>query len=400
MTSAREGARGAPSAPTGGTPIETATFRAVLSNFPTGVCAITTMRDGQPAGMAVGSFTSVSLQPPLVAFLADSSSSTLASVLHAGRFCVNVLGNQQEAVCRALARKGEDKFRDLGWNLSSTGSVRIRGAIAWIECVVQDVFDAGDHRIVVGAVEALDHGDSGLPLLFFRGGYGKFAPGARVMQSEPDLLEQIRRAESARPAMEQVAGSLQLECVAVAFDRDDIVQVASAGRPRNGASPSRVGVRMPFRPPMGAVFIAYSDESTVDRWLGLESSDAAARDAHVVALRRLRERGWSISLRRPALQQVDQLLDELAIRGPDAGLIDELASLHEQLGGSAVYDLDQIEADKVYAVRSMSVPIIDHGGRVMLYLALFGWPERTTGEQLLTALDMLRAAADELRSPP
>src|SRR3546814_10485148 len=88
-----------------------ATFRKILGHYPTGVCAITAMSDtGIPSAMVVGSFTSVSLDPPLVAFLPDKSSTSWPKIEASGRFCVNVLGDNQEALCRVLASKAEDKF--------------------------------------------------------------------------------------------------------------------------------------------------------------------------------------------------------------------------------------------------------------------------------------------------
>ena len=83
-------------------------FRQVLGHYPTGVTVVTAVdADGQPAGMAVGSFTSVSLDPPLVAFLPDKSSTSFPRIRRASSFCVNVLSAEQENVCRAFAAKGQ-----------------------------------------------------------------------------------------------------------------------------------------------------------------------------------------------------------------------------------------------------------------------------------------------------
>ena len=159
-------------------PFDATTFRRVLGHYPTGVSAITTIdAEGNPTGLAVGTFTSVSLDPPLVAFLPDRTSSTFPKIRESGKFCVNVLGADQESVCRALAVKGSDKFAGLKWSPAPvTGMPIIDGVVAWIDCEVDSITEAGDHYVVIGRVRALDvhHSDSP-PLLFFQGGYGSFS---------------------------------------------------------------------------------------------------------------------------------------------------------------------------------------------------------------------------------
>jgi len=151
-------------------------FRTVLGQYPTGVCAITAMdKDGKVSGMAVGSFTSVSLNPPLVAFLPDRSSTSWPKIESAGKFCVNVLSNQQLDVCKRFASKAEDKFAGLAYRLSGTGSPIIEDVVAWIDCDLHSVQDAGDHYIVIGAVRDLQMESEDSALLFYRGGYGGFA---------------------------------------------------------------------------------------------------------------------------------------------------------------------------------------------------------------------------------
>ena len=159
------------SAPT----FDSAKYRQVLGHHPTGVTVITAMADDEPVGLAVGSFSSVSLEPPLVGFFATHTSSTWPKIRDAGTFCVNVLGEDQEEVCRRFAMSGGDKFAGLGWSPSALGSPLLDGALAWIDCDLDQVVDAGDHVLVLGAVRDLGVGHDGGPLVFFRGGYGRFA---------------------------------------------------------------------------------------------------------------------------------------------------------------------------------------------------------------------------------
>lgn len=123
-------------------------------------------------GMAVSSFTSVSLDPPLVAFLPGKSSSTFPVIAERSTFCVNVLAADQERVCRALSVSGGDKFADVAWQAGPHGDPVIEGVVAWIGCTIEVVHDAGDHHIVVGRVDDLDADTAASPLLFFRSQYG------------------------------------------------------------------------------------------------------------------------------------------------------------------------------------------------------------------------------------
>jgi flavin reductase (DIM6/NTAB) family NADH-FMN oxidoreductase RutF len=155
-------------------PFDSAKFRQVLGHFTTGVTVVTAAGADGPVGLAVGSFSSVSLEPPLVAFFADRGSQSWPRIEATGAFCVNILGQHQEDVCRRFASKGDDKFAGVGWKPAGSGSPVLDGVIAWIDCDIESVTDAGDHVCVMGAVRDLDVGHDGPPLVFFRGGYGRF----------------------------------------------------------------------------------------------------------------------------------------------------------------------------------------------------------------------------------
>ena len=156
--------------------IEAATFRQVLGAYPTGVSVITAMgEDGNPLGMVVGTFTSVSLEPPLVGFLPDKRSSSWPLIEAAGRFCVNVLGSDQQDVCRQIAAKGTDKFASIDYAISEHNLPVIAGALARIECTIHSVSEAGDHWFVLGNVLGMETARDEDPMLFHRGRYGGFA---------------------------------------------------------------------------------------------------------------------------------------------------------------------------------------------------------------------------------
>jgi 3-hydroxy-9,10-secoandrosta-1,3,5(10)-triene-9,17-dione monooxygenase reductase component len=151
------------------------TMRAVLGHFPSGVTIVTGAVDGVPAGFTCQSFSSLSLDPPLVLILPGRNSSSWPKIEATGRFCVNVLAHDQQDLSTTFARSGTDKFAGVAWTPSMLGSPILAGATAWIDCTLYDCHDGGDHLIVVGAVHDLAAEESP-PLVFHRGAYG--APGA------------------------------------------------------------------------------------------------------------------------------------------------------------------------------------------------------------------------------
>ncbi|MEN0139382.1 MAG: flavin reductase family protein [Rhodococcus sp. (in: high G+C Gram-positive bacteria)] len=154
--------------------VDAATMRSVLGHFATGVIAITAVDPvtGEGAGLAANSFTSVSLDPPLVAFCVAHTSSSWPAIRRADSFVINILAEDQEHVGRQLAVKGGDKFAGLAWQPSPSGAPVIENAVAWIDARVEAEHAAGDHVIVVSRVQHL-YADGRSPLLFHRGKYGR-----------------------------------------------------------------------------------------------------------------------------------------------------------------------------------------------------------------------------------
>lgn len=161
---------------------DSATFRTVLGHLPTGVTIVTGFRDELPIGFTIGSFTSVSLDPPLVGFLPMVISETWEALAPSEMFCVNVLHHDQSALCWRFAKTALDdgRFDDVEWTLSPTGCPIIAGSIAWIDCEVEQVYEMGDHYFVLGRVIDLAHSapptteNDHVPLVFFKGQLGAF----------------------------------------------------------------------------------------------------------------------------------------------------------------------------------------------------------------------------------
>ncbi|MFR9731175.1 3-hydroxy-9,10-secoandrosta-1,3,5(10)-triene-9,17-dione monooxygenase reductase subunit [Saccharopolyspora sp. MS10] len=150
-------------------------FRRVLGRFCTGVTVVAGMDGTRPVGFTCQSFAALSLEPPLVLFCPGRSSRTWPLLAASGRFCVNVLADGQEAVSTAFGRGGADKFAEVGWRPGPSGAPVLDDVLAWADCTVETVHEAGDHHIVVGRVHSLGEGDRRRPLLFYRGTYAAVA---------------------------------------------------------------------------------------------------------------------------------------------------------------------------------------------------------------------------------
>ena len=157
--------------------VEPHVFRRVLGHLPTGVTVITAQLPDGPIGMACNSVTSVSLEPPLIAFCPARGSETWQTLRPTARFCVNVMAEHHEAATRAFARKGIDRFAGIHYHSRRCGPA-LDGAVAWLDCEIRAEHDGGDHLIVVAEVMALEAHTDAAPLVFFRGAYGTFLPQA------------------------------------------------------------------------------------------------------------------------------------------------------------------------------------------------------------------------------
>lgn len=152
-------------------------MRSVMGSFCSGVVLVTAFGD-EPLGFTCQSFVSLSLEPPLISISPAKSSSTWPRIREVGRFAVNVLADDHDEVSRAFARSGTDKYAGVEWAPAPLGSPLLAGASAWMECVLWNEYEAGDHTIAIGRVHSLGHDTERLPLLFHRGHYGRLSGSA------------------------------------------------------------------------------------------------------------------------------------------------------------------------------------------------------------------------------
>lgn len=368
-------------------------FRDVLGHFPTGVCIVTAIgADGEPVGMTVGSFASVSLDPPLVAFFPDRGSTTFPRIRGAGSFCVNVLAASQEPVCRTFASRGADKFAGVGWRPAPSGAPVLDGAVAWIDCVPETVAEAGDHFVFMGRVQALEVENPTLPLLFFQGGYGAFAVKSVVMGARSGLNEQILLADQVRDEIEQLSRDTGAEAQAFAPFEGSFVLVAAAA-PSAISTPSRVGIRIPLVAPVGRLFVAWADEDAVEDWYARSpvSFDGERRARLEVELESTRRHGWVPAFHSEPLDSMWSTISRMIESGQtplmerhlreDAGNLD---------GGNDPEDLDESTAGQV---QSLLAPVFGVDGSVVLMLAIVDIPEGLELDRVTAYRDRLLSAA-------
>jgi flavin reductase (DIM6/NTAB) family NADH-FMN oxidoreductase RutF/DNA-binding IclR family transcriptional regulator len=383
-----------PPSPARGRSIDAGWFRTVLGQYPTGVCVVTAIHpETGPAGLVIGSFTSVSLDPPMVAFFPDKSSTSWPKVERAGAFCVNILGADQESVCRRFAAKGGDKFAGQAYRQAGTGSPILEGCVAWIDCDVEAIQEAGDHFIVLGRVRDLQLEQPRLPLLFFQGGYGRFTPSSLTAPDERGrLTQQLRQVDLIRARLEELAADLGCKVNAGAQLGDEVVIVAVAGASGGRDDGTLVGQRLPFVPPSGSVFAAWSSPSEIGDWLALGrrvpgddgTDDVVARWRR--GLQNVRERGYSVGLISPGHRALAAFL-ETAAHDPAATPSDDLLHVLQNL----VFDPDELTEETMHEVRQISAPVFDEDGRVALALTAYGF--RSPVGSVASYIERLCAAA-------
>lgn len=155
---------------------DTRAFRSALGSFPTGVAVVTTSASAEHhMGITVNSFTSVSLDPPLVLWCMDKKSDRYHAFTRAKSYTVSILGTDHQEVSSRLAKQGNHSLDGIALKPTRSGSPALADALAVFECEAEAVHEAGDHAILIGRVVHFARAEDGAPLVFFRGKYGALA---------------------------------------------------------------------------------------------------------------------------------------------------------------------------------------------------------------------------------
>ncbi|BCW44921.1 flavin reductase [Arthrobacter sp. StoSoilB5] len=373
-------------------------FREVLGHYPTGVTAVTGIADdGEPCAMVVGTFTSVSLEPPLVAFMPTRTSFTFDKLRTAESLAINILAHDQEQLCRRLAKPQADKLKNEAWELSKGGAPILADIVASIDCKIEQVVEGGDHYIVLCAVEDLNVHRSIAPLVFFQGGYGGFAMGSFMIRADQDLAPTIARAQTLRSEIESLAFEIGGEITLFTRQGDDAVAVLSAvGADTDIISP--LGSHYPLIPPLGDAFIAWSAPEEQQRWI---SKAFGATEQELLTLRQrlaeAHERGWSLSLDAPGRR--DQLEAAIGEYGAGDQLPAKQREISQRIVKSAGYfPIGELDQTASHDVATITVPIHLREGEPQLILRLLYPPKGVPGTTVEAwAQRILSFAADAAR---
>ncbi|MBB3139302.1 flavin reductase family protein [Halomonas organivorans] len=150
-------------------------LRDTLGRFATGVTIVTARtEEGAPVGITANSFSSLSLDPPLILWSLALKSPSLPAFAEGRSFAVNILGQHQDALAMQFARPSEDKFEGVAQHDNTDGVPLLDGALARLECRVEFTRIAGDHLLIVGRVQAFST-EEGEPLLFYQGGFQRLS---------------------------------------------------------------------------------------------------------------------------------------------------------------------------------------------------------------------------------
>ncbi|NKB37744.1 MAG: flavin reductase [Gammaproteobacteria bacterium] len=149
-----------------------AEFRQALGKFATGITVVTTTgKNNTPLGVTVNSFTSVSLEPPLVLWCLDLNANCYDEFANCDSFAIHVLHKSQEATSRNFAENNGDKFADIDWKTGDSGSPVLQDCAVCLQCKTEQIYSGGDHSILLGRVEIIESFNDADPLIYHGGAY-------------------------------------------------------------------------------------------------------------------------------------------------------------------------------------------------------------------------------------
>lgn len=358
-------------------------FRDVMGHYPTGVAVVTGRADdGELLAMVVGTFASVSLDPPLVSFMPMKTSKTFARMRECSSLCINIVGGEQQAEMLSIARRWENKLDGVDWYLSPSGDPILKNSIAWIDTSLADIVEAGDHWIALCRVHDMEVTNPVSPLLFFQGGYGSFVGTSLIARLSHEILPAIHAAHSAGTELEKLARTLRCEVsVFAAVSEDEFATVYHSMSP--GTSPERsFATRLPIVPPIGDTYMFDKSPEIQERWMNkLKDPSEEIKATHRRRLELVKEHGYLVA----HLPEEGSAAYEQMIRASNeyrkARLTPaEERAIHEMIGSTTVdYEHREILDDERYNVGSIVFPAKDPGGEYTMTLRIGQLPQHVPG---------------------
>ncbi|MCK8613704.1 flavin reductase family protein [Gordonia sp. C13] len=380
--------------------IDPSIFRNVMGHYPTGVVVVTGREDdGSVLAMVVGTFSSVSMDPPLVSFMPMKTSRTFEKMRSCESLCINILGGEQEDVVLTVAQRWENKLEGIEWFSSPSGDPVLTDSVAWIDTRIRNVVEAGDHWITLCEVRDLAVTNPVAPLIFFQGGYGSFVSTSLMARMDHEILPTIHAAHAARPQVEALAASVGCEVsVLTAVSRDEMAVVLSATAPGVDREEG-LAYRIPMVPPIGDTYVFDQDDEIRERWLAkLRNADDDVRQLHRDRLEFVRQHGYLVSF---LPEEGSTAYEEMraATKSYERGRLtpSQEREICESIGKSPVdYRIRDVRSDQTYDVGSLVLPIRDARGGYSMTLRLSQLPPGVGGAQLEAWIAQARAVVEVL----
>lgn len=377
-------------------------FREVMGHYPTGVAVVTgRSAEGETLALVVGTFASVSLDPPLVSFMPMKSSRTFQKLRTCESLCINILGGEQQAEMLKIAQRWENKLDGIEWYPSPSGDPILRNSIAWIDTTISDVVEAGDHWIVLCAVGDLQVTNSVSPLLFFQGGYGSFAGIEQVSRMSHDILPAIHATHTSSEQLKNLANSIGCEVSVFAAISDDefatVYSELAADATREGGLPSRV----PLVPPIGDSYLFDKSTELQERWINkLKKPSEEIQALHQRRLAFMREHGYLLAfLPEEGSSAYEQMIQATREYRKISLTPAEERSLRETIGSTPLdYEPRLLDEDSVYHVGSMVLPVKDPSGKYTMTLRLAQLPGGVSGATVLDWVKQAKAVIPEIEN--
>lgn len=380
-------------------PFDPQLFRDVLGHYPTGVVIVTGVHpDGEALAMVVGTFTAVSMEPPLVAFLPMRTSRTFSRLAECDSMCINVLTGEQETVGRTIASRRSNKLEDVRWNPSPSGSPILAESLAWLDVSLDQTIEAGDHWIALCQIQDMAVNNPKAPLIFFQGGYGSFAVPPLLARIDHEIIVPVQQASRARELLSALAHDHACEATLLTVvNRDELAAIATAVgegvHPDNG-----LGRRVPIVPPIADVWVAELSEEEQAHWLSKAEADDETLDTFRDRLAFARTHGYLMSFL-PAGQLDPYRRLNAATQRYASGVLtptDQREIRRTISNVSISYQMREIEPDETYDVGMLVAAVHDPAGTPVRMLRMAQLPRRASGRTVLTWVEALRTTVWQL----
>jgi flavin reductase (DIM6/NTAB) family NADH-FMN oxidoreductase RutF len=382
------------------THIDQQLFREVAGHYPTGVAVVTGRdADGDILALVVGTFNSVSLDPPLVSFMPMKTSKTFDRMRQCESLCINIVGGEQQREMLAVAQRWENKLDGIDWFPSPSGDPVLANSVAWIDTRPAQTIEAGDHWIVLCAVTEMAVTNPVTPLIFFQGGYGSFVCTSLMARMDHEILPAIHAAYSARADVEALARLIDCEVsVFTAVSTDEMATVLSATAPRIDREES-LAQRIPIVPPIGDTYLFDRPAEDQEQWIAkLRNCDEAEKAVHRDRLGFVREHGYLASFL-PAEGASAYASMREATRRYETGRMTpaQERQIRESIRSTRVdYRSREFDDNERYDLGSVVMPVRDRDGNYTLTLRLAQLPPQSDGATIKQWLDEARRVVDVL----